>query len=1269
MAPSVAGQEFTNLIDSIIRNSPVSVSVADPSLPGCPLIAISDNFEALSGFKRYEVLGRNCRFLNQDCDIAEHTKEAMNKVVSDTSGKATFGGKIHNRRKDGSAFVNILRLQSIFLGGRRLIVGIQLDEAMAAVSEQDVAELETAVQRRGVLAKWMWSKAPKRPQLVPDPAEEERPAENVVQRISVVSHPKLITPDHHIENSLVILVAYRLGASVITAMGEGAASARVCQSLAEAKATAASFRRESRALCGELNFGRAEGFDFGLNPRSFVGRVGHQPTVVISGVNVPRAIAWAQRAKILVLGSFLNLQGLIDLIVQQQPTPVVLLCAGQDRAERPCVEHEVFCAFLLHTLLRTVQQPALLLLSDAARQVMQRIDPENPVASAREELLKAPRTKELLARSVAGLSDVDFCLNLNRYSRVLPWYCPFLRLFVRRRARNLLSLVSGSSVSSEGASEATGPIAGRVPDIVTPPEGRSTLRVFLVRHGEYDGELVQGMAGHLDPQLSERGLRAARRVSELLASEPLEIMLFSPLVRTMQTAEIIARPHKHRGVISEINSSLVAVDRGDWSGLTPQQVEEHFPGDLKAWADDPHFTDHGGESFTELMERTRETLEHVMTLARGRLQKGGGPIAACIVGHSSTVASWVSLAQAVQVEPSTGRTWTEISKRIGYCSVTLLEFDGVVEGPTQGRVVYIGKLPDAVETTGRLGKTVPGAGSGFVPGLVAPGSLGPAKAMAARRSSVPTLQGGATETLLRAELPSRWQVSVVTLPGEVSPEHEIEDRLVVLIDALRMSSTLVTAMGQGLESAQLFSSVMEVTHAVRDYGPCALLGGEQKRVLIPGFDRDNSPRSYLDGVTEKTALFLTTNGTRALPWVRRSKMLVLGSLLNASAVVRCIVAHLRDVSGVVLLCSGTERGTVRSEDDELCAGYLLKTLLASYKDPPSLALDDVAVSVLQKMYSLDSWDAVCQAFRATPGAAALRKIQLEGDVEFCLQRDRYRDMLPFYNQGLDIFFAHHVHYDLPVRYDPVHRSSPSGLRSGRRVLQVFLVWQRDNSDLFQMPLVQTGTAAPDLEAASAEPLPKPSDEELVGSFVWAAVQLVASSPAHPCRVTAERITRAKCGKPAEVYSGLAPTRAGDWSGLSSRDLREHFPGGLARWHQEPDWKEHGGESLREVRSRATSTFYEILRSFVERGHDGALVVVTHGELVRAIVEEVQTRPKVEERVEPIAAVRPGSVTLVELYVPEALEAPPPIPESCRFRVVSNGRSSVPLVLSGRPSRL
>eukprot|EP00929_Paragymnodinium_shiwhaense_P118247 TRINITY_DN90181_c0_g1_i1.p1 TRINITY_DN90181_c0_g1~~TRINITY_DN90181_c0_g1_i1.p1 ORF type:complete len:1344 (+),score=220.53 TRINITY_DN90181_c0_g1_i1:112-4143(+) len=1318
MSASVIADSATPLatvLADIIHNTPLSACIADPSLPDCPLVAVSANFVKLCGYSRDEVLGRNCRFLNKGCELKEEHREQLRKVCFDKTGDSVFGGVLTNRKKSGEVFQNILRLRSIFVGGQRFIVGTQLDAAEHIVSSEDVDDLLNAMERRGILSKWMWSKVPasSRHSLKAAHSKDSGdspdapPQARFVQRVSVVPCPELLTPQHRIEESLVILVDDLVAAAMVTAMGQGSSSARCCATMAEAKQCATFYRREGRVLCGDytmesrllpgqdklsadVHSPTAAFFDVGLNARDLVTDMSHQPTLLVAGVsNVPKALDWAGRSKFLVLGSLLNLSALIELIVQLHPLPVILLCAGQGTQSSRCEEHELICGYILHTLSNTLQRPGLLMLNDMARQCMQLLEPEQLWWSTWRKVRRAARRRGL-AYKPWGIDDMHFRMQVDRYARVLPWFCPIMGRFLRRRARDIpgLQLALAASAKApplfhcqdadaewEAAFDDEGDDSNehRQPDYSVPSIGRrgasKCVRLFLVRHGEYDGKFVQGMAGLLDPQLNARGLEAAQRAGGFLAEEPMSMLMFSPLLRCMQTAELIARPHKRRGLIPEINHRLKAIDRGDWSGLSPKEVEEYFPGDLQAWTTIPSFKEHGGESFDELMVRKQDLLTHVLDLACERLKQldesdaVDDTTSVCLVAHSSTVASILSL---VRHAAPTGEQWLADSLRIGYCSVTMIEFWDVFRDRKLARIAYIGKSMDGLVPSSENGSpddpprpllTCVELGlatqSDIDAGMDIKNAMSPKMSPGARRNEFQA-DAGAAAGGFEADansLTTTTKLSIVTLPCNLGPEHDLENQLVVLIDVLRMTSTLVTAMGHGLECAKLFTSVMEVTHAVQDYGPCALLGGTQKRVLIPGFDRDNSPRSYMEGVRGRTALFITMNGTRALPWLRKAKMLVLGSFLNASALVRMILWLLPEISGVVFVCSGTERGTKRSEDDEFCAGYLLKTVLASHKNPPSLQLDDVAVSILQKMYTMDTWEAVSSGVQATPVAQHLLKGQLREDVSFSLQRDRYGDTLPIYFRDLDVFVGHHVNYNILVNYEAgasyIRKSFGGvGALAAERRIRVFLI----PPVLAGQPSEADGQGAVSVEDGF-EVLRR--NRQLAGSFAWIDVGAVACSPSHECRVTAEFVSQRRVC--VEVYSGLSPVRSGKFSGLSLSELQELYPHDFARWQKDPDWKGHGGESAREVYERATSTFYTLLRSYMDRGLQDALLVVTHVPVARGIAGAVMQYQAGEAAMAMCDIDAPLSVISIEVSVPAAVwRNEVDIKNGCRFHVRQAG---------------
>mmetsp|Transcript_11803 Transcript_11803/g.26763 ORF Transcript_11803/g.26763 Transcript_11803/m.26763 type:complete len:762 (+) Transcript_11803:113-2398(+) len=130
----------TQGIEDAIAQCTFCVTVADPRLPDCPLIAVSDEFERMTGFTRGEALGVNCRFLNEGCDM--NPEELLNLRMSSQTG-APFTAIIPNRKKSGEKFFNLLDLRGLTIAkdpssGEDIwyLIGIQAD--VSAVTNVDV---------------------------------------------------------------------------------------------------------------------------------------------------------------------------------------------------------------------------------------------------------------------------------------------------------------------------------------------------------------------------------------------------------------------------------------------------------------------------------------------------------------------------------------------------------------------------------------------------------------------------------------------------------------------------------------------------------------------------------------------------------------------------------------------------------------------------------------------------------------------------------------------------------------------------------------------------------------------------------------------------------------------------------------------------------------------------------------------------------------------------------------------------------------------------
>ncbi len=108
-----------------IANSTEPMVLSDARLPDMPMVAVNSAFEALSGFPRIELVGRNCRFL-QGGGTDPATRARIGRCLQAGEGCIEW---IVNYRKNGRAFWNLLFISPVFGsdGGLRYYLGNQLD--------------------------------------------------------------------------------------------------------------------------------------------------------------------------------------------------------------------------------------------------------------------------------------------------------------------------------------------------------------------------------------------------------------------------------------------------------------------------------------------------------------------------------------------------------------------------------------------------------------------------------------------------------------------------------------------------------------------------------------------------------------------------------------------------------------------------------------------------------------------------------------------------------------------------------------------------------------------------------------------------------------------------------------------------------------------------------------------------------------------------------------------------------------------------------------
>lgn len=159
-----------------------------------------------------------------------------------------------------------------------------------------------------------------------------------------------------------------------------------------------------------------------------------------------------------------------------------------------------------------------------------------------------------------------------------------------------------------------------------------TTRIYLVRHG---ATLVGGedrFAGETDVSLSEIGRDQARALGARLASDRLDAVYASPLVRALETARLVAASH---GREVSLRAELREISHGRWEGRTRAEVEAVYSDEYARWEADPYtFAPEGGETGLAVTARALPALlEIVATHPEGQV---------LVVSHKATIRLLIS---------------------------------------------------------------------------------------------------------------------------------------------------------------------------------------------------------------------------------------------------------------------------------------------------------------------------------------------------------------------------------------------------------------------------------------------------------------------------------------------------------------------------------------------------------------------------------------------------------------------------------------------------
>ena len=141
--------------------------------------------------------------------------------------------------------------------------------------------------------------------------------------------------------------------------------------------------------------------------------------------------------------------------------------------------------------------------------------------------------------------------------------------------------------------------------------------IYFIRHGETVLTPTRKFSGtgSLDPELMQEGLDQADLVAEEAAKLGADILIASPLKRTRQTAEAIART---TGLEIIFDESWFELSFGSWDGKSIEEVKAEDPDAYQSWLNSTAYAPDGGESYDEASVRIDEALEKVVAQYPGK---------------------------------------------------------------------------------------------------------------------------------------------------------------------------------------------------------------------------------------------------------------------------------------------------------------------------------------------------------------------------------------------------------------------------------------------------------------------------------------------------------------------------------------------------------------------------------------------------------------------------------------------------------------------------
>jgi len=126
-------------------------------------------------------------------------------------------------------------------------------------------------------------------------------------------------------------------------------------------------------------------------------------------------------------------------------------------------------------------------------------------------------------------------------------------------------------------------------------------RIYLMRHGEVANGGEKRYNGHIDVDITDKGVEQMHRLAGLLHGKPVRAVYSSDLIRSVKGARIIS---ERLGLEHTPRRTLRERSVGAWEGLTAEEIQKRYPVEFAAWrADLLNYRPPAGECLQDVRRR------------------------------------------------------------------------------------------------------------------------------------------------------------------------------------------------------------------------------------------------------------------------------------------------------------------------------------------------------------------------------------------------------------------------------------------------------------------------------------------------------------------------------------------------------------------------------------------------------------------------------------------------------------------------------------------